>query len=467
MLLAIITSTPPPPPDIWHDPNAIGLMGLGIGIATIVVGAAVAIAIGTYQVRKQRPHREITYYPVVLNVPVTAMNIEILMNGKRIPNARFTILKVQNTGDISVREQDYFEAIAVEFPDTEILSVETYETKPTSLINPSRYTTYAEAIDNGASRPRPTRVTLPPKSTSPKPFFTVEPHTIKLPNFPLNPGEFISFKVTLKGESRIQRRGRLNQGEIVESSPDDLRSSRLHSVILDYALPILLGALIAIVPIALIGWVFTVGPLLSSVPLTILVFGLLSILPILRLPRSSVPKIRVWSIGKRQLAAMVIGTIIYSELYYGLTAQVNDSCPSTALFFSPYICTFFNPIIIPSIGGAFGNHFVLYDILYSLATTIPLFFAIEFGPWVGLVSIVAGTLFVDYITNQGLSISYWLSPWYWYLSDAIFVFIPGLALLATKGRYNTARAIAIAVGFSAVGIVTSNIVKVIGNGITN
>jgi ECF-type riboflavin transporter, S component len=103
---------------------------------------------------------------------------------------------------------------------------------------------------------------------------------------------------------------------------------------------------------------------------------------------------------------------------------------------------------------------LLYTFLLSLATTIPLFLAVEFGPWVGLVTIVAGTLIADYFVNHSLA-----RPWYWYLSDAIFAFIPGFALLFTKGRYNNAGTIAIAVGFSAVGIVISNIVVVIGDGI--
>jgi hypothetical protein len=166
---------------------------------------------------------------------------------------------------------------------------------------------------------------------------------------------------------------------------------------------------------------------------------------------SPAPKVKVWSIGKLQLVAMLIGIIIYGGLYYGLTVLVNQSSYPSALF---------NPII-PSISGTFAYYFVLFNILVSLISTIPLFLAVEFGPWVGLVSIEVGTLIGDYFANHRLAL-----PWYWYLSDAIFVFIPGLALLATKGRYNNAGAIAIAVGFSAVGIVISNIVGVIGDGIT-
>jgi serine/threonine protein kinase len=179
--------------------------------------------------------------------------------------------------------------------------------------------------------------------------------------------------------------------------------------------------------------------------------SLLSILPMLRLLRSSSLKINVWSIGKRQLVAMLVGTIIFGGLYYGLTVLLGNQSFTNALF---------NPII-PSIGGVFIDYFDLYGILYSLVFTIPLFFAVEFGPWVGLVIIEVCILFGIFLAIHSIAL-----PWYVYLSNAIFVFISGLALLATKGRYNTTRAIAIAVGFSAVGIVISNIVGVIGDGIT-
>ena len=165
---------------------------------------------------------------------------------------------------------------------------------------------------------------------------------------------------------------------------------------------------------------------------------------------SPATKVNIWSIGKRQLVAMLVGIVIFGGLYYGLNVLGNRSSYSGPLF---------NPII-PFSSGSFSYSFTLFAILFNLAYTIPLFLAVEFGPWVGLVSIEVGTLIGDYFVNQSLA-----RPWYWYLSDAIFVFIPGLALLLTKGRYNNTRAIAIAVGFSAVGIVISNLVGVIGDGI--
>ncbi len=165
---------------------------------------------------------------------------------------------------------------------------------------------------------------------------------------------------------------------------------------------------------------------------------------------SPATKVSPWSIGKRQLVAMVVGIILFGGIYYGLLAHVSNS----------YNAVLNNPII-PSIGGTFGFFFTLSAIIYSIAFTIPLFFAVEFGPWVGIAIMVIGSLIGDYFTSHRIA-----TPWYWYLSDAVFAFIPGLAFIVTRGRYNNPGAIAIAVGFSALGIVISNIIGTIGDGIT-
>jgi len=99
--------------------------------------------------------------------------------------------------------------------------------------------------------------------------------------------------------------------------------------------------------------------------------------------------------------------------------------------------------------------------LSGLIFTVPLFFAFEFGPWVGLASVVIGALLGDYVASQSLT----LFPWHGYASDAIFAFIPGLALLITRGRYDNWRAITIALIMSAGGIIVSNILVAIGDSI--
>ncbi len=162
-------------------------------------------------------------------------------------------------------------------------------------------------------------------------------------------------------------------------------------------------------------------------------------------------KVKIWSIGVRQIVATVIGIVIFAALDYGLQA----------LFIHlPNDAPFFNPLIPGINNSAFGYSFTLAAILADLVFTVPLLFSVEFGPLVGLVVVVAGSLIGDHIAQL-----YAYPQWYWYLSDGIFAFIPGFALLFTKGRYNNPRAIAIAIAFSLIGIVVSSIVVAIGDSV--
>jgi hypothetical protein len=83
-----------------------------------------------------------------------------------------------------------------------------------------------------------------------------------------------------------------------------------------------------------------------------------------------------------------------------------------------------------------------------LTVVVPLFFGVEFGPWVGLVVAVGGGWLADtistYRTYSGLQ-------WYWYLAIAVLGFVAGLALAITRGRYNRFSSFFIAMFMSAVG----------------
>ena len=162
-------------------------------------------------------------------------------------------------------------------------------------------------------------------------------------------------------------------------------------------------------------------------------------------------KVNIWSVGVRQIVAAIIGIVIFGGLDYGL---------AYLYVHLPYNNPIFNPLI-PSISNStFAYSFTLSTILSGLIFIVPLLFSVEFGPLVGVVVVVAGSLIGDHLVQS----SFYL-PWYWYVSDGIFAFIPGFALLITKGRYNNPRAIIIAVVLSLVGIVVSNIFGVIGDSI--
>ncbi len=118
----------------------------------------------------------------------------------------------------------------------------------------------------------------------------------------------------------------------------------------------------------------------------------------------------------RQIAAMVIGLVLYGCAYtfIGTLAGHNNQLAGYALF--------------------------------SLTVVIPIFFGAVFGPLVGLVSGGGGYLMGHYLSSN---------PGYWNngLGIALTGCIAGLAMLRTGGRYGSFRSIAIAVLFSVFGII--------------
>jgi uncharacterized membrane protein len=126
-------------------------------------------------------------------------------------------------------------------------------------------------------------------------------------------------------------------------------------------------------------------------------------------PRVVTSSANVWSIGRRQVVAMIAGIALYAA-----TSVIQ--LPSTD-----------NVTLRPAI-------------------VIPLFFGAVFGPWVGLFVGGVGNVISDLI-------SYHNFYWNWDVGNALIGFIAGLAMLYTYGRYRSIRPIVIAEIFSAVGIV--------------
>jgi serine/threonine protein kinase len=159
-------------------------------------------------------------------------------------------------------------------------------------------------------------------------------------------------------------------------------------------------------------------------------------------------KVNVWKIGKRQAVAMLVGTATY-----GIAGYLLDLLDKHAFDSSDF--SIFKPIIVESPYSP-----SIWNILLGLAFSIFFFFSAEFGPWVGLVSALVGGLLADLLSGI---LSAFPIPWYVYAVSAILGFLPGLALFRTKGRYNNAAAIGIAVATSAIAIVIGNICLAIGD----
>lgn len=145
----------------------------------------------------------------------------------------------------------------------------------------------------------------------------------------------------------------------------------------------------------------------------------------------------MWSIGLQQIVAMIVGTAIFGIVSYALDSLFISTANSSVLSNS----------IFPSLSGTLFNYISTGNLLIGLTFIIPLFFAVEFGPWVGLVVAAGGALLADSISTY---MSYFGVHWYWYLGIAVLGFVSGLALAITRRRYNTFSGIVIAILMSAV-----------------
>jgi serine/threonine protein kinase len=142
-----------------------------------------------------------------------------------------------------------------------------------------------------------------------------------------------------------------------------------------------------------------------------------------------------WGIGLRPAVAAVIAVILYATLTYFIDFQYQNN--GTFMNSGP---TIFNESIDT------GFFFI------GLALIVPLFFGAISGPWAGLLTILAGTYLGDRFADYSVS-SYYGVSWTWYTGNILIGFIAGLAILKTRGRYDTGLAIVIAAATAIVAII--------------
>jgi len=177
------------PSDIFHDPNVIGLMGIGVGIAAIIA----AVLVGVDQVRQGSIRRMLEYH-LLSNGPIVAINsivanqveIDIRVKGVLVRDAHLIVLLIKNSGKVSIHAVDYFEPLTFEF-DTQVLSASILEATPPTLINSKHISA----------------------------FLTLTPQSVQFPALPLNPNDAVQINVLLEGKGTMKVRGRLGQGSIV------------------------------------------------------------------------------------------------------------------------------------------------------------------------------------------------------------------------------------------------------------
>ncbi len=168
--------------------------------------------------------------------------------------------------------------------------------------------------------------------------------------------------------------------------------------------------------------------------------------------RQNEAKVRVWSLGRRQILAMLVATLIYGILEFAVGKLYVTSSNNGTNFNSSFFVNIGNIPYFPSLGQ------ILFNILFS----IPFFFGTEFGPWVGLISVVVGGLLGDYLSGY-LTLITFQASWYIYAGSTLLGFFPGLALLITHGKYTTISAIRVALLMSALGILITSVIWTVGD----
>lgn len=171
-----------------------------------------------------------------------------------------------------------------------------------------------------------------------------------------------------------------------------------------------------------------------------------------------------WSIGKRQMVAMILGIVIYGGLRWIFLHSTDGPM-------------FFTLTLSLDVSDFYTLQFGFIDVLFGLTLSIPFFLGVRFGPWVGLAVAVVGDFLAFHPPYPSTAYSFFslrydilvqgvLTPggfahvnfsWQWYIASAISGFLPGLALFIAKGRYYTINNISIAFTMSTIAVVIGSI----------
>jgi hypothetical protein len=192
MILAKLLSDPTTS-DLWHDPAFQFIVNAIIAILAIIVASIVSI--GIY--RRQQNRKEITCQ-VISDASVVTVDkalehrIDIIIDEKSVRNVTLAIIRVENTGNVAVDDEDYKEQLTITFNNRKVISSEVIETNPKDLIDD------------------PARKTFIPVPAPEQDF-------IEFPKFLLNAAQSVTFSVLLDGaKDEIRKKGRIIDGQIAE-----------------------------------------------------------------------------------------------------------------------------------------------------------------------------------------------------------------------------------------------------------
>lgn len=152
---------------------------------------------------------------------------------------------------------------------------------------------------------------------------------------------------------------------------------------------------------------------------------------IIAIPKDNTKKVKIWRIGKREVVAAIVGSVLYSVLI-----SVNDYIVFSRQ--AQHTSTTNEPI---------------NTILGVLMGLTLLFFGAVFGPWVGLFTAEFGSI-IAYLYTSNIAATYGVHlSWDFGLGGAIIGFITGLATFVPQQGNHKIKTIAITEGFSILGVI--------------
>ncbi len=190
---------------IWQDANMIALIGVIAVVATGVATIITTILVTFYALHKQQNHKEISCRvrddtPVIVNKNAVD-KITVLLNGQQVTDLHLVTLGVWNSGNVSIKVQDYIHPIMFTFPGRKVQYADIKKWSPNDLITEEDAETFLE--ENTKLRQN-------------------QESSVKLPTIHMNPasasGDQNSYiiRVLLTGpEGPSQLDGMLNEGKVV------------------------------------------------------------------------------------------------------------------------------------------------------------------------------------------------------------------------------------------------------------
>jgi serine/threonine protein kinase len=147
-----------------------------------------------------------------------------------------------------------------------------------------------------------------------------------------------------------------------------------------------------------------------------------------------------WRIGKREILAAIIGTLIYGISLYIFDSQLVSSDLASPLrqILYRFAINGIPVVITPA------------TLLYELIIAIAIFIAVTYGPWVGMFTAGIGTYIADYAAYHTNPFN---SRWDLYSGLALIALIASIAYMKARGNNKTGTPIFSAIFWTIIGLV--------------